>query len=207
MPGIKSSIPSDKQRSSSPRQTVPLNPVQPLPPQPVKKVKQLVSSSPRPASLSLLRPQSNLLPLSQAQKPRKRSGISCTVMGPAKATGRDKMRPSLVSAFGGETMTRGETSCPFCLPAKLTLAYRNIAERCPGDQTNNRAELIVRAPAELMRTFHSKCLFVQAIVRILEELPASTTKLIIKTDSKYSISCPHLPIRVTPKHSRSHVPY
>ncbi|KIJ66417.1 hypothetical protein HYDPIDRAFT_52433, partial [Hydnomerulius pinastri MD-312] len=47
---------------------------------------------------------------------------------------------------------------------------RNIAERCPGDQTNNRAELI-------------------AIVRILETTPPLTRKLLIKTDSKYSIQC------------------
>jgi len=47
---------------------------------------------------------------------------------------------------------------------------RNLAERCPGDQTNNRAELI-------------------AILRILEETPESTRPLIIKSDSKYSIKC------------------
>lgn len=47
---------------------------------------------------------------------------------------------------------------------------RNIAERCPGDQTNNRAELI-------------------AIVRALETAPLSQRPLMIKTDSKYSIQC------------------
>ncbi|TFK41995.1 ribonuclease H-like domain-containing protein [Crucibulum laeve] len=47
---------------------------------------------------------------------------------------------------------------------------RNIAERCPGDQTNNRAELI-------------------AIVRVLETTPHSKKKLLIKTDSKYSRDC------------------
>jgi ribonuclease HI len=47
---------------------------------------------------------------------------------------------------------------------------RNIAERCPGDQTNNRAELI-------------------AIVRVLETAPFSQRPLMIKTDSKYSIQC------------------
>ncbi|KAH6917081.1 ribonuclease H-like domain-containing protein [Coprinopsis sp. MPI-PUGE-AT-0042] len=47
---------------------------------------------------------------------------------------------------------------------------RNIAERCPGDQTNNRAELI-------------------AILRLLEETPFSKKPLLIKTDSKYSIQC------------------
>ncbi|KIJ22189.1 hypothetical protein PAXINDRAFT_65542 [Paxillus involutus ATCC 200175] len=47
---------------------------------------------------------------------------------------------------------------------------RNIAERCPGDQTNNRAELI-------------------AIVRILETTPLLKRRLLIKTDSKYSIQC------------------
>ncbi|KAJ3570622.1 hypothetical protein NP233_g4280 [Leucocoprinus birnbaumii] len=47
---------------------------------------------------------------------------------------------------------------------------RNIAERCPGDQTNNRAELI-------------------AIVRALETTPMTKSKLLIKTDSQYSIKC------------------
>ncbi|KAL5501897.1 hypothetical protein ACEPAH_9158 [Sanghuangporus vaninii] len=46
---------------------------------------------------------------------------------------------------------------------------RNIAERCPGAQTNNRAELI-------------------AIVRVLETAPFGRP-LMIKTDSTYSIKC------------------
>jgi len=44
---------------------------------------------------------------------------------------------------------------------------RNISERCPGAQTNNRAELI-------------------AIARVLETVPPSTNTLIIRTDSQYS---------------------
>ncbi|KAF8665425.1 hypothetical protein AX16_000444 [Volvariella volvacea WC 439] len=47
---------------------------------------------------------------------------------------------------------------------------RNIAERCPGDQTNNRAELI-------------------AIIRVLETAPRDSKPLLIKTDSQYSINC------------------
>ncbi|KAI8986838.1 ribonuclease H-like domain-containing protein [Trametes punicea] len=47
---------------------------------------------------------------------------------------------------------------------------RNICERCPGSQTNNRAELI-------------------AIIRILETAPMDERPLVIKTDSRYSISC------------------
>jgi len=47
---------------------------------------------------------------------------------------------------------------------------RNLSERCPGDQTNNRAELI-------------------AIIRALETTPPSDRPLLIKTDSSYSISC------------------
>ncbi|KAI9057956.1 ribonuclease H-like protein [Trametes sanguinea] len=50
---------------------------------------------------------------------------------------------------------------------------RNLAERCPGAQTNNRAELI-------------------AIVRVLETTPLAKRPLLIKTDSKYSISCKSL---------------
>ncbi|TFK63966.1 ribonuclease H-like protein, partial [Pluteus cervinus] len=47
---------------------------------------------------------------------------------------------------------------------------RNLAERCPGDQSSNRAELI-------------------AVIRVLETAPPSKTPLLIKTDSQYSISC------------------
>lgn len=47
---------------------------------------------------------------------------------------------------------------------------RNISERCPGAQTNNRAELI-------------------AIARVLETTPISSNSLLIKTDSKYSRDC------------------
>ncbi|KAH9486418.1 Ribonuclease H1 [Psilocybe cubensis] len=47
---------------------------------------------------------------------------------------------------------------------------RNIAERCPGDQTNNRAELI-------------------AILRVLESTPQTKKPLLIRTDSQYSIQC------------------
>jgi len=47
---------------------------------------------------------------------------------------------------------------------------RNISERCPGDQTNNRAELI-------------------AIIRCLEMDLDPAHRMIIKTDSKYCISC------------------
>ncbi|KAI0799589.1 ribonuclease H-like domain-containing protein [Irpex lacteus] len=47
---------------------------------------------------------------------------------------------------------------------------RNIAERCPGAQTNNRAELI-------------------AIVRVLQTAPVDDAPLIIRTDSHYSIKC------------------
>ncbi|KZS91963.1 ribonuclease H-like protein, partial [Sistotremastrum niveocremeum HHB9708] len=47
---------------------------------------------------------------------------------------------------------------------------RNLSERVPGPQTNNRAELI-------------------AIIRALETAPMSDRPLLIKTDSCYVISC------------------
>jgi ribonuclease HI len=47
---------------------------------------------------------------------------------------------------------------------------RNIAERVPGEQTNNRAELL-------------------ALVRALEVIPHKQQKVMMKTDSKYSIQC------------------
>lgn len=49
---------------------------------------------------------------------------------------------------------------------------RNLSERCPGSQTNNRAEIY-------------------AIIRFLEEAPTRGSKgrLVIRTDSKYTINC------------------
>ncbi|OBZ65039.1 Ribonuclease H [Grifola frondosa] len=47
---------------------------------------------------------------------------------------------------------------------------RNLSERCPGGQTNNRAELI-------------------AIIRILETTPMDGERMLIKTDSQYSMRC------------------
>ncbi|KAH9970637.1 ribonuclease H-like domain-containing protein [Lactifluus volemus] len=47
---------------------------------------------------------------------------------------------------------------------------RNLSERCPGAQSNNRAELI-------------------AIIRALETIPASFVPLVIKSDSQYAIKC------------------
>ncbi|KAK7688812.1 hypothetical protein QCA50_008352 [Cerrena zonata] len=47
---------------------------------------------------------------------------------------------------------------------------RNIAERCPGAQTNNRAELI-------------------ALIRALETTPFRQMPLLVRTDSKYTIKC------------------
>lgn len=47
---------------------------------------------------------------------------------------------------------------------------RNLSERCPGVQTNNRAELI-------------------AIIRSIELSPKSAKRLTVKTDSRYSIDC------------------
>ncbi|KAG7452112.1 ribonuclease H-like protein [Guyanagaster necrorhizus] len=65
----------------------------------------------------------------------------------AKATAR--LEPWQESGYGGVT---------------------TIQERCPGKQTNNRAELI-------------------AIVRVLEQSQTETNPLRIKTDSRYSINC------------------
>ncbi|KAH9957145.1 ribonuclease H-like domain-containing protein [Russula dissimulans] len=47
---------------------------------------------------------------------------------------------------------------------------RNFSERCPGRQTNNRAELI-------------------AIIRALETTPINSVPLVIKSDSEYAIKC------------------
>ncbi|EJD46566.1 ribonuclease H-like protein [Auricularia subglabra TFB-10046 SS5] len=47
---------------------------------------------------------------------------------------------------------------------------RRLSERCPGEQTNNRAELI-------------------AIIRALESTPFGGKQLLVKTDSEYALNC------------------
>ncbi|KAJ7361350.1 ribonuclease H-like domain-containing protein [Mycena albidolilacea] len=56
------------------------------------------------------------------------------------------------------------------LPVLVYGGLRAIPERCPGDQTNNRAELI-------------------AILRVLETVPETKKPLLIKSDSSYSLKC------------------
>ncbi|KAI0245979.1 ribonuclease H-like domain-containing protein [Lactifluus subvellereus] len=48
--------------------------------------------------------------------------------------------------------------------------HQNLSERCPGTQTNNRAELI-------------------AIIRALETISITLVPLVIKSDSEYAIKC------------------
>ncbi|KAG9053858.1 hypothetical protein FS842_006941 [Serendipita sp. 407] len=64
---------------------------------------------------------------------------------------------------------------------------RNLSERCPGAQTNNRAELIA-----IVRTLETTPLEPNAgTTHPLNELPHDERrrKLVIRTDSQYSISC------------------
>jgi ribonuclease HI len=68
-----------------------------------------------------------------------------------------------------------------------SISGRNIAERCPGEQTNNRAELIVSR--NLYINVVNVINVVQAILRVLESTPFSKKPLLIKTDSQYSINC------------------
>ena len=70
--------------------------------------------------------------------------MSSTRMVPARETAsRGRL---LVSACGGDKMTSGaaELFLSYSAVHGPTARHRNIAERCPGVQTNNRAELIVR---------------------------------------------------------------
>ncbi|EJD32906.1 ribonuclease H-like protein, partial [Auricularia subglabra TFB-10046 SS5] len=53
---------------------------------------------------------------------------------------------------------------------------RRLSERCGGEQTNNRAELI-------------------AIIRALESTPLGGKQLLVKTDSEYAINCVYRWIR------------
>ncbi|KAJ3972292.1 ribonuclease H-like domain-containing protein [Lentinula raphanica] len=66
---------------------------------------------------------------------------------------------------------------------------RNLAERCPGDQTNNRAELVVCQVYRYSNLPLIKAYISQAICRVFETTPFRKSLLTIKTDSKYSINC------------------
>ena len=88
--------------------------------------------------------------------------------------------------FGRDHPKYGILTCGLLL--FTTVTFRNLSERCPGAQTNNRAELIVCPSLSQVVSFIY--LFCQAIIRALE-MTSRTRKIIIKTDSKYSISCRH----------------
>lgn len=68
---------------------------------------------------------------------------------------------------------------------------RNISERCPGDQANNRAELIVRDGAYPYHYTFAKRIPCKAISRALESSENMNAPLLIKTDSRYSMDCMH----------------
>ena len=89
-------------------------------------------------------------------------------------------------------MIRGKS--PPLSPAHLTEADfgflpRNLSERCPGAQTNNRAELVVCVRLRLELRCDLQANASQAIARVLETVPQSSDTLIIRTDSKYSQQC------------------
>ncbi|KAF8511551.1 ribonuclease H-like domain-containing protein [Hysterangium stoloniferum] len=65
---------------------------------------------------------------------------------------------------------------------------RNLSERCPGDQTNNRAELIVMR-LNYYKYIYRFITFFKAIIRALETAQLPNNRLLIKTDSSYSIQC------------------
>ena len=69
------------------------------------------------------------------------------------------------------------------------LGCRNLSERCPGRQTNNCAELIVRLIPQSWVEFSSNAWVIQAIIRALETTPMTSVPLVIKSDSQYAIKC------------------
>jgi ribonuclease HI len=78
--------------------------------------------------------------------------------------------PGRASVFGTGQTIRGKKRHVLLTYSTLR-RLRNIAEACPGEPTNNRAELF-------------------AIIRALEETSQnSVEEIIIKTDSKYCIGC------------------
>jgi ribonuclease HI len=86
----------------------------------------------------------------------------------------------------GEGDARFVMGC-FQLINLKSVSGRNIAERCPGEQTNNRAELIVSQHLHI--NIVNVINVMQAILRVLETTPFSKKPLLIKTDSQYSINC------------------
>ena len=68
----------------------------------------------------------------------------CTPMEHAREM--DSLGPLQALACGGESMTPGMCSLLMMLPIYIYACLSgdsNLSERCPGRQTNNRAELIV----------------------------------------------------------------
>jgi len=78
------------------------------------------------------------------------NGLLSIAMVPAKEMGNQVPLPELVC--GGVTTIPGKG---FHFPPEdlLIFIYSNIAERCPGEQTNNRAELIVREHSAFLWLF------------------------------------------------------
>ena len=113
-------------------------------------------------------------------------GTLCTVMAPVKGTAEWALWQAL--AFGGDQMTLGQKNlCNFGFIDLTLILSRNLTERCPGDQTNNRAELL--SESFFVSEYIQPLTILQAILRVLETAPISTKPLMIKTDSQYSIDC------------------
>ena len=82
--------------------------------------------------------------------------------------------------------TQGEYSlCWYLVGANL--GYRNESGRVPGQQTNNRGELLVSLKTNypVMLLTH----LVQAVIRALEIIDEDALMLTVYSDSKYTIQC------------------
>ncbi|OSD07896.1 ribonuclease H-like protein [Trametes coccinea BRFM310] len=118
-----------------------------IPPSTFINTEPLPSSEPRaPAATEITRPASS----SDLQDENPNSPLIVYTDGACRGNGQDGSVAGIGVWWGNDDP-------------------RNLCERCPGNQTNNRAELI-------------------AIIRVLETAPMDRP-LIIKSDSQYSINC------------------
>jgi len=130
-----------------------------------------------------LRPASHLLDRATRKiESQPRSELQRST-GPSSARSRDEMGQSKASKSPLSTMVEAvvytDGACSGNGRSGSTAGIgvwwgpndaRNLSERCPGLQTNNRAELI-------------------AIIRALETTPINSVPLVIKSDSEYAIKC------------------
>ncbi|EJD46568.1 RnaseH-domain-containing protein [Auricularia subglabra TFB-10046 SS5] len=128
------------------------------------------SRTPGRAALSPSGRPSNALPAAPAA-PSKTNGasVACTLLPPVP-TDEEHLWDVLYTDGACSNNGNGAAALAGIGVWSADDKTRRVSERCPGEQTNNRAELI-------------------AIIRALESTPFGGKQLLVKTDSEYARNC------------------